>query len=225
MLHVKDDIDTDICPEDWVKKLRTLRRIELRQVFRDCPAPNLTMIRGEYKSELLCQGGAAAQRVTESIFGLEGPWIGKAFRPVNSSSGVGYNMFLKNDRIVAKLPMDTKIEPSTFESGQSMVIRYNLRNFGLIRWLIGELRQVAPGVLIGMGLYGPKWTRDGRSQRKIPFMLVGPQDELQFDTERIQNGGLIVSGRVNMALANRALTAIEKVVSHSPLSRPLDIQR
>lgn len=180
---------------DWARKLREASRVELRELFRNSPAPDIMSVRGEFEAELLDQGGAAAQRLTSAVFSMRGNWLGKAFHPISETRGVGYNTFIKNGEIIPKLPMDTTLQPSTFEDGDSMIIRYNERHSGLIRWLVGELREVAPSVLLGIGLYGPQWGPTGKSQRKIPFMLVGPTRDYQLEVEELSTGDMLISGR------------------------------
>lgn len=188
--------------EQTLEMLRGLNRPGLREMFRCQSAPDLETIRGEYKAELLDQGGRTAQRVTRLLFGLHGKWLGKAFHPISNRRGVGYNTFERAGESVPKIPMDTYLAPSTFESGDSMIIRYDGRHFGPIRWLVGELRQVVPGVLLGIGLYGPSFGRTGRkdrSRRKIPFMLYGPQRPYQIEVEKIDDETTILSGRLKLS--------------------------
>lgn len=165
---------------ETLRDLRTSDRRYLKCVFRDCQPPDMRAMQGEFEAELLHQGGRVNAWVTRLFFCSQGKWVGKAFRPTGADTGVGYNCMLQDQRIVARLPMDTRVADSSLDSGRSMIISYRARNWGLICGLLGEVRQVIPGVLLGMGLFGPKFGRRDIFRRKIPFVMVGPVRPYQF---------------------------------------------
>ena len=75
--------------EQYLKELRTQNRAQLRSLFGKLNPPDIRTFVGEYDAELLNQGGRTAQKITQFIFGLRGPWTGKAFKPTDATRGVG----------------------------------------------------------------------------------------------------------------------------------------
>ena len=105
------------------------------------------------------QGGHLYDFLTGFAFGIHGPWVGKAFHPQSANRGVGYNCFHSKGSIVRKLPMDTSIDASTLDDRRSLVIRYHAKNRGLVTRLFGEIRQVTPKILLGIGIFDPTYGR------------------------------------------------------------------
>lgn len=160
-----------------LERLRQADRRELKWLFGNLSAPDLQSLEGEFDAELLSQGGKIADKVTAAVFRSNGPWIGKAFRPVGPDMGEGYNCFQYGDQVVPKLFMKTTLAKSNLAEGQSMVIDYSTQNRGLIRWLVGEFRMVSDTVILGFGIFGPR--SRCRWNRKIPFAMVGPRRSYQ----------------------------------------------
>lgn len=154
--------------------LKTADRRTLKVLFRTLQPPNLLQLEGEYEAALLQQGGPIVGWLMRATFRAHGKWIGKAFRASDAQSGEGYNYFQKGDSIQQKLFMDIRIEESQFESGPSMMIDYRKKNWGPIRWLDGEVRQVIPGLLLGFGTLGPRLGGNNSLRRRIPFAMYGP---------------------------------------------------
>jgi hypothetical protein len=148
------------------------KRFGLKLIFQALPAPVMTEVAGEYDARLLDQGDRLGSYLTRKIFGSKGPWIGKAFRPLSDASGEGYNAFGSVEDRSKILPMDTYIGPSLIVDGHSYVLDYREKNRGPIRWLTGELRQVSPDLLLGMGTFGPRLRKLHKLRRVIPFVLV-----------------------------------------------------
>jgi hypothetical protein len=165
---------------ECLQHLRSLTRRELIFLFRTLQPPDMRQFEGEYDSELLHQGGPASDRITRAIFGLGGPWTGKAFSAVSDTEGVGYNCFRDENRTEFKLPMRTEITQSRLDQGRSLIIDYSTMNRGMIRFLKGEVREVAPTVMLGFGAFGPKIGVRDRWRRKIPFVMVGPRRDYQI---------------------------------------------
>jgi hypothetical protein len=108
-------------------------------------------------------------------FRMSGPWTGKAFKPTDATRGVGYNCYRYGENSVDKLPMNTRIDDSQIDNGKSLIINYGDLNRGIVRWLVGELREVAPTIILGFGTFGPKWGDRDAWRRKIPFVMIGPR--------------------------------------------------
>ncbi len=167
--------------EACLETLRSTDRVGLKKMFRDLKPPQMETFSGEFDAELLEQGGRVASLLTRSAFGVYGPWIGKAFKPLSATSGTGYNCFRYGDKIMPKLPMDTVIADSRLSRGKSLIINYRAKNSGVVRWLIGELRVVVPTVILGFGAFGPQVGARDVWRRKIPFVLVGPMRSYQLE--------------------------------------------
>ena len=172
--------------QNFVTSLQSRSRGEIKALFRDCDPPELLNLRGEFKAMLLSQGNALLDGITSRAFKLYGDWIGKAFCGTSETTGFGYNCFSSKKGSVAKLFMDLRIGPSSWASGDSMILDYCNRNRGLIRWLEGEVRQAMPGVLLGFGSFGIKVGQRDKLRRRIPFLLYGPTADFLFASDPAQ---------------------------------------
>jgi hypothetical protein len=159
---------------DILQSLRELDRIKIRYLFAALAPPKMEALAGEYDAELLDQGGHLLTRLTGFAFGMHGSWTGKAFYPVNANQGVGYNSFQSSGTTVRKLPMDTSIDQSMLDGRRSFVIRYQAKNRGLITQLFGEVRQLNPNIMLGIGIFDPTLGRLPALRRYVPFVMVGP---------------------------------------------------
>jgi hypothetical protein len=160
-------------PSINLQVLRDADRQTLKALFSKLPPPSMDTLSGEYNGELLDQGGRVQNSLTSYLFQMYGAWTGKAFRPLSKNTGEGYNCFRSDGMMVSKLPMDTSIETSVLDNQSSLVIRYGARNRGLIGKLVGEIRQVSPSLLLGVGIY-PPFSNRRSLLRKIHFVLSGP---------------------------------------------------
>ena len=149
-----------------------LNRFDLKMLYWELPTPAIEIVSGEYDAQLLDQGDPIGSFITRRIFGSRGQWLGKAFRPLSSSNGEGYNAFGTPRDREALLPMDTYIGDSFIVPGNAYMLNYRAKNSGPIRWLLGELRQATPEILLGMGTFGPRGQRLAKLRRVIPFVLV-----------------------------------------------------
>jgi len=171
--------------EQHLNRLRSLGSRPLRALFASLEPPVMKSLEGEFDAELLDQGGRTASNITRAVFSLSGPWTGKAFRPTDDSKGVGYNCYQYGNERVCKLPMHTEIGPSRLDNRQSLLIKYHELNHGIIRWLVGELRELAPTVIIGFGTFGPKLGVFDRLVRKVPFVMIGPRRKYELELIRV----------------------------------------
>lgn len=156
---------------------------ELIQLFATLEAPDITEMHGEYAARLLAQPHWLADIAGRVV--LDNPirgWLCKAFRPVDGSTGRGYNTFQQGARVVQRYPMHTLIAPSRFDGkpAYQLVYRHFHSACGTIH-MVDEVRRVAPGIYLGLGTYG--FTA---AQRRIayPFLLVGPQGNYRGDIGR-----------------------------------------
>ncbi len=165
--------------------LRTLKYRRLRELFASLDPPPIRSLDGEYDAELLNQGGKTVGNITHAAFSLSGPWTGKAFRPISERRGVGYNCYQYGNERVFKLPMRTEIGKSRLDNKPSLLIKYSELNSGIIRWLVGELRELAPTVIIGFGTFGPSFGGLDKLSRKIPFVMIGPRRRYEIELLRL----------------------------------------
>jgi hypothetical protein len=156
--------------------LRSIGKRELKVHFSDSSPPDLRSLQGEYRAELLSQGSQVADQLVKTCFSIHGPWLAKAFVPISSQKGVGYNLFEdRRARPRRKLFMDTCLTESHLDGLPCISIDYRGRNWGPIRMLRGEFRQHQPGILLGMGYFGVRIGKCEAFRRKIPFVMVGPK--------------------------------------------------
>ena len=165
--------------ERVVCAIRNTHRSNLKQMFCALSPPRMESLVGEYDAELLDQGGLVRNALTRSIFAMKGTWLGKAFQPLGMSEGVGYNLFRTHGTVVRRLPMDTTITKSILDDRYSLQISYDAKSQGLVRGLVGEIRQVTTNVLFGIGVFGPSPGIRKTWGRKIPFLLIGPNRRYQ----------------------------------------------
>ncbi len=166
-------------------RLRVMLRSELRNLFQGLKPPACSELFGEYDAELLNQGNSLTTFFTRLAFSLHGPWTGKAFTPINSTEGVGYNYFQYGPNTVSKLPLRTRLGKSRIDDGESLFIRYDDLNKGIARWLVGELRQIDDSFILGYGTFGPKIGKSKGLCRQIPFVMMGPRREYRVEFMRV----------------------------------------
>lgn len=150
------------------ESLRRLGRLELKILFRSLSAPPLQELSGEYDAQLLDQGGYLAGLIVHTFFHAGGKWTGKAFAPTSSGQGVGYNTFQRRGRTIQQFPMRT-YRALGQGGGPSVFLEYASLNRGIVSSMVGEVRRVDAGLYLGFGVVGPS------PQRRIPFLLAGPQ--------------------------------------------------
>lgn len=169
--------------EATLRTLRSAKCLEVKIWFSRLSVPKMDALSGDYDAELLDQGSTFANHVIRSAFLSRGKWVGKGFEPKDERSGVGYNTFGAGKKRVRKLPMRTEIRTSAIDDRESVTINYSHDNRGLICWLTGEVRQVTPNIMLGIGIYQIKLGRLEFQRRLIPFLLYRPVEELSLDAE------------------------------------------
>ncbi len=162
-------------PDTATTDLTAMSCIDLMTLFASLEAPSITEMDGEFDATLLRQPGTAstllgAVMVRNPLF----PWQAKAFRPVDATSGRGYNTFrpLLSGRDVQRHPMLTAIAPSRYDGRP--VYQLDYRPFDSLNGRVGmvdEIRRVRPGVYLGVGTWG---FTDRQRLVPLPFRLLGP---------------------------------------------------
>ena len=102
--------------------------------------------------------------ITHRLFGGigGGEWLGKAFM----KEGVGINRFTGGD----KVSFGARVAPSNIDKRPALVLDYSAgdsRVWGSFLGMRDEIREVAPGVLLGLG----SMTASGGMQNSAPFMM------------------------------------------------------
>jgi hypothetical protein len=154
------------------QELRRMSHSELVKIFRKLAPPSLEEMDGEYLATALDQSGRLQNLLASFLVNLPGLWLGKAFHPISSTEGKGYNFFLTGNGIRRTLPMGTSVGPSDVTPGPSYHVDYSRFHSGFI---LGsgrdEIRRVAEGLYLGVGRM--TYTR-AAGRRLHPFLLEGP---------------------------------------------------
>ncbi|MCX8124959.1 MAG: hypothetical protein N3F66_12470 [Spirochaetes bacterium] len=162
--------------------IEKLSRKEKMQVFIAASTPKFTELNGEYKALLLSGGilGKSSELFTHHVFPTGGitlhtKWVGKAFKPLSDSSGIGYNIFEEKTKTGTKILRLRKIETSiglskiAKDGKDSFHIDYSKYNKGTVHSMRDEIRKINDNLYIGMGYMG----LGGGSANPAPFVLVG----------------------------------------------------
>ena len=157
--------------------LTAMSRENLLFLFKELPSPALEEMNGEFAATLLDQGASWENLVAKLAVNLPGKWRSKAFLPVSSKAGRGYNGFVFLGRDMRHFQMSTHVGPSKFTTGESYHLDYSAYNGGYMGTMRDEVRKVAENLYLGIGRVGfTKWER----RRLLPFLLEGP--DRPFDT-------------------------------------------
>lgn len=176
---------------DQIKQLST---DELLTLFSTLEAPTITEMDGEYQATLLRQPSTFAMLAGKvSVGNPLMPWLCKAFRPVTSEHGRGYNTFALMGQVIQRFPMQTLIAPSRYDGkpAYQLVYRAYQSLCGDIH-MVDEVRRLAPGVYLGIGTWG--FTAKQR-QIALPFLLEGPIAVYRGDIG-VSRGHVILSDEI-----------------------------
>jgi hypothetical protein len=148
---------------------------DLMALFGTLPAPSVKEMDGEFAARLLAQPSALAQLIGNLTVNnplTPGRWLCKAFKPVSSEGGQGYNSFAHLGRTVQRYPMQTLIAPSRYDGCPAYTLVYAaFRSMCGAIHMVDEVRRVAPALYLGIGTWG---FTDGQRQVPLPFVLRGP---------------------------------------------------
>ncbi|MGY1978523.1 hypothetical protein [Nocardia gipuzkoensis] len=162
-------MDTD----NAVAELRRLDTGGLLALFTTLEAPTIAEIHGEYTAALLAQPNLFAVVTGKAaVANPLGPWLCKAFRPVDENGGRGYNTFSEFGRVRQRYPMRTLLAPSRYDGAPAYTLIYRAYTSmcGSIH-MVDEVRRAATGVYLGMGTWG---FTDAQRRVPRPFLLTGP---------------------------------------------------
>jgi hypothetical protein len=159
-----------------LEKLLALTQAEGIALWRTLPAPALEEMNGHYMgmgpdgANTEYQAGYAKFMFNEHS--VRGYWLGKAFRPLNATTGEGYNRWrFPGGRIERNLRMATRVQPSIIDGKPAYVLEYAAFHKTT---LFDEVRKLEDGVYVGTATV----ERPDRTRSKLDmFILVGPTDE------------------------------------------------
>jgi hypothetical protein len=153
-------------------ELRRIPHGELVKIFGELHPPSLEEMDGEFLATGLDQSSRFQNLLGSLFVNWPGLWLGKAFHPLSSEEGKGYNFFLRNKGILRTLPMGTYLAPSDVTSGPSYHVDYSRFHTGFIAGSgRDEIRKVSDGLYLGVGRL--TYSR-AAGLRLYPFLLEGP---------------------------------------------------
>ncbi|MFW5877371.1 MAG: hypothetical protein ACOCXM_11590 [Myxococcota bacterium] len=146
---------------------------ELIRLFRDLPPPTLEEMHGELRATLLDQGSTVANLFGRTAIHAPGSWLAKAFEPLSSGQGHGYNAFRVRRGVRRMFRMRTFVGPSRLDEGHAYHLDYSAFNWGPMGTMWDEVRKLDDDIYLGLGRVG--YTKRQR-RHLMPFLLEGPAD-------------------------------------------------
>ncbi len=154
---------------------------ELVALFHRLPAPSFEEMNGEFAATLLEQGSGQAFIAACMALNVKGRWLCKAFEPLGSNEGHGYNSFMTPRGVKRSARMRTRIGPSKIPGDENDSFHLEYAEFNsftrggiggaFVQTMFDELRKVGPGLYLGIGRVG--FTKKQLSELH-PFLLEGP---------------------------------------------------
>lgn len=160
---------------DLEADLRQMSSRALLRHFQTLPAPAMSEMDGEFSACLLAQPNRLAATLWPALLNNPigpGLWQAKAFRPIDSDHGRGYNRFDFGGRSVRRFPMQTLVAPSRYDGKPAFTLVYGgFRSLCGRIHMVDEVRRAAKGLYLGLGTCG---FSDAQRRVAIPFLLRGP---------------------------------------------------
>jgi hypothetical protein len=171
--------------QEWTaEKVMELTREEVIELWKQCPAADMTELVGEFTGLIPNAGDEEAQkRTAEVMYNESGPlgyWLGKAFWPLSKTKGDGYNRWRRQDgTVVHNNRFATEMGTSLIDGKPSLMMYYGAYHFHLLpegqeNTLTDEIRKLADGIYLGMGT---RRMPDGSRSEPGHFALAGPIGE------------------------------------------------
>lgn len=164
-----------------LEKLLSLTQAEQEALWRAAPAPTLQEMNGHYMGLGPMADNPEAQKAYAAYMfdekSVRGAWLGKAFHPLNATTGEGYNRWrFPGGRVERNLRMSTHIGKSLIDGKPAYVLDYPAFNQTT---LVDELRKLDDGVYVGAATVAQAGGPNGNGTRgRIDmFFLIGPTDE------------------------------------------------
>ncbi|HUV44580.1 MAG TPA: hypothetical protein VMW13_07105 [Dehalococcoidales bacterium] len=168
--------------EQWTKeKLMELSREEVIELWKQCPAVEMTELVGEFEGVIPNAGDEERRERTAEIMYNEnsrtGYWLGKAFWPISKTKGDGYNRYRwPGGKIERYMRFATEMGTSLIDGKPSLMMYYGAYQLRLLpegqeNTLTDEIRKLADGIYLGVGTAKMP---DGSRSEPGHFALVGP---------------------------------------------------
>lgn len=176
-------ISKEVPKERWtVERLKKMARDELVELYKTLPVPDFEEMNGEYDGHTLDTGSEAGNRASEWVMNKTamGVWKGKAFFPITSTTGEGYNRYVINGKERHHLRFGTDMNVSLFDGKPTLRMRYGaFKNISGSSDLIDEVRKLDEGIYL---CTGASLDAKGKRSRPTPFCLTGPIREYDHET-------------------------------------------
>lgn len=163
---------------EWTaERALALSREEFIELFKKLPAPDFKGFEGEFTGYAhLGDTEESRQRVTEVMYNENserGYWLGKAYKPADSTTGEGYNRWRRADgRVERNLRFGTHSGASHIDGRPALIMTYSsFKHSAGDRDLIDEIRRLDEGIYLGLGT---SRAEDAGRTPPGPFVLVGP---------------------------------------------------
>ncbi len=191
-----------------MRDVHELSSEEMLELFKSLECPSLGEMIGEYKGEQLRQPSIVSTIISTLFTNnplLFGKWLSKSFRPVDDTSGRGYNSLTHFGRVTRHGPMRTLIAPSRFDGRPAYQLVYRAYHSicGFVH-MVDEVRRLDAGRYIGIGTVG---FTDAQRRIPLPFLLTGPIGPYGGDMGRERVGFDVVSDLPALAASARPLGA------------------
>ena len=169
----------------WTREnIMELNREQIFELWKQCPAAEMTELVGEFDGLIPNAGDEERQRRTAEIMYNEnspqGYWLGKAYWPLSKTKGDGYNRYRRpGGRIECYMRFATEMGMSLIDGKPSLMMYYGAYHLRLLpedmeNTLTDEIRKLADGIYLGMGTVRMP---DGSRSEPGHFVLVGPVGE------------------------------------------------
>jgi hypothetical protein len=171
--------------QEWTEeKLMALTRDEVIELWKQCPAVEMTELVGEFTGLIPNAGDEERQKRTAEVMYNEnsrtGYWLGKAFWPLSKTRGDGYNRYRwPGGRVERYMRFATEMGTSLIDGKPALMMYYGAYHLRLLpegqeNTLTDEIRKLTDGIYLGVGT---SKLPDGSRSEPGHFALVGPVGE------------------------------------------------
>lgn len=158
----REDILADKVRNLRLDDLKNRSLAELDELFTLATTPTISEVRGPYDGRVLT-GPIFPLNLPDGLNMINLnwwiPWEGKAFTPVNKTSGKGKNRMRVGLFKALSLPFETKILPPIFAKDDCFVLDYDLPGNPLwLRMIRDDMKKLKDGLFLGRA--NLKWKGD-----------------------------------------------------------------
>jgi hypothetical protein len=170
-------LSTDFVAIDDMTQLQQLSFAQLKELYQQSSCPDaLSDLNGDAKGQMLAWRVPASGPLAWLLRKMGGaesfPWEGKSFEASSATEGSGINRIELFGRR-RWFPFGTRFDASIIDGRPAFVLDYAVRkNLPLIRSIVDEVREVAPGLY-----FGPAALKIGGRPRLILFFALSYQPQ------------------------------------------------